>query len=63
MKKKVLIENSFFEFEIFANYKYSYTVVECDKSIFKIKKVIVYSDGTAFGGVKNINKRKSNKNQ
>ena len=54
MISKVIIEKTSFIFEIYANYKYTYTVVEFEKSLWKIKKVIIYPDGTAFGGISNI---------
>lgn len=54
-KKEIFIENSILSFEIFANYKFIYTLEEIQNGIIHIDKIIVYSNGIVFGGNTRLN--------
>lgn len=55
-KKEVIIESCSFSFEFFTNYKYIYTLLNKEQRKTQFDKIIVYSDGTVFGGSKNFYK-------
>lgn len=48
-KKEYIIETCSFSVELFANYKFVYTLLNKERQT-QVSKVIVFSDGTVFGG-------------
>ena len=51
-RKEYIIETCSFSFEIFANYKFAYTLFNKEPGSTYLDKVIVYPDGQVFGGQK-----------
>lgn len=51
-RKEYIIETCSFAFEIFANYKFTYTLFNKEPGSTQLDKVIVYPDGQVFGGQK-----------